>query len=50
MPSVLSDKLFVVSTADDLSQCESALSAGVPVCSTEIILGGILRQDIDINT
>ena len=49
MPSSMSDNVFVVSTPDELAQCDPALSAGIPVCSTEIILGGILRQVLDIN-
>lgn len=39
------DKVVVVTCEEDMSGTVS----DVPLCSTELILGGVLRQEIDID-
>ena len=43
-----SDRVVVISCEEDSSSCETARDAGIPVCSVELILSGILLQQIDI--
>lgn len=44
------DKVIVVSCEEDLSMCRTAMDAGVPVHSTELILGGVLKQKLDLES
>ena len=44
------DKVIIVSCEADLSMCREALDAGVPVHSTELILGGVLKQELDLES
>ena len=44
------DKVVVVSCEEDLGMCRAALDAGVAVHSTELILGGVLRQELDLHS
>ena len=39
--------VVIVTCEEDLSTCRTAMEAGVPVHSTEFILGGVLRQELD---
>lgn len=54
IPSLTPDadgkKVIVVSCEEDLSMCKEAMDAGVPVHSTELILGGVLRQELDLHS
>lgn len=42
------DNVIIVSCEQDLSMCREAIDAGVPVHTTELILGGVLRQELDL--
>ena len=44
------EKVIVVSCEEDLELCRDALAAGVGVHSTELILGGVLRQELDLHS
>ena len=44
------DKVLVVSCEEDLSMCRECYEAGVPVHSTELILGGVLKQQLDLKS
>ena len=44
------EKTVIVTCDDDLSMCKEASEAGIPVCSTEFILGGVLKQELDVNS
>ena len=49
-PSLLpGEKVIVVTCEEDLSMCRAAMEAGVPVHSTELILGGVLRQELELH-
>ena len=43
-----SERAVVIACEEDSLACEAARDAGIPVCSTELLLGGILRQQLDI--
>ena len=50
-PSLLpGEKVIVVTCEGDLSMCKAAMEAGVPVHSTELILGGVLRQELELRS
>ena len=40
--------VLIVASPDDLSMLSTAVEAGMAVHSTEIILGGVLRQELDL--
>ena len=42
--------VLIVASQDDLSMLSGAVEAGVPVHSTELILGGVLRQELDLKS
>jgi len=42
--------VVIVTCEEDLSMCRAAMEAGVPVHSTEFILGGVLRQELDLHS
>ena len=42
--------VIIVASPDDLSMLSAAAEGGMTVHSTELILGGVLRQDIDRTT
>ncbi|XP_030399485.1 mediator of DNA damage checkpoint protein 1 isoform X2 [Gopherus evgoodei] len=48
MPRTYKDKRMVISCPEDLPRCRPALSARLPVASTELILTGILQQAVDL--
>ncbi len=43
------DKVVVVTCEEDVSRTCDGVS-GVPVCSTELILGGVLKQEMNIDS
>ncbi|XP_038226729.1 mediator of DNA damage checkpoint protein 1 isoform X2 [Dermochelys coriacea] len=48
MPRTYKDKRIVISCPEDLPCCRPALSARLPVASTEFLLTGILQQAVDL--
>ncbi|KAG6921958.1 mediator of DNA damage checkpoint 1, partial [Chelydra serpentina] len=48
MPRAYKDKRIIISCPEDLPRCRAALSARLPVASTEFILTGILQQAVDL--
>lgn len=44
------DRVIVISCEQDLSMCKEVLDAGVPVHSSELILSGILKQELDLES
>ena len=48
MPRGKEDKVFVISCEEDRSVCKKPLEDGVPVVSAEVLLTGILRQQLDL--
>ena len=43
-------EVIIVASPDDLSMLSAAVEGGMTVHSTELILGGVLRQEIDLTT
>ena len=43
------ERIIVVACEEDLSICKDAMESGVPVHSTELILGGVLRQELELH-
>jgi len=48
MPRGKEDKVFVISCEEDRNVCKKPLEAGIPVVSAEVLLTGILRQQLDL--
>ncbi|KAM9119239.1 mediator of DNA damage checkpoint protein 1 isoform 2-T2 [Pangshura tecta] len=48
MPRAYKDKRIVIACPEDLPRCRPALSARLPVASTELLLTGILQQALDL--
>ena len=48
MPKTRDDNTIVVSCEKDRSVCLPAIAAAIPVCSAELLLSGILRQELQI--
>ncbi|CAM2101415.1 unnamed protein product [Caretta caretta] len=48
MPRTYKDKRVIISCPEDLPRCRPALSARLPVASTEFLLTGILQQAVDL--
>ena len=44
------ENVLIVTCDDDLHMCKGSMDAGVPVHSTELILGGVLRQELDLHS
>ena len=40
--------VIIVASPDDLSMLSTAVEAGMAIHSTELILGGVLRQELDL--
>ena len=40
--------VIIVASPDDLSMLNTAVEAGMTIHSTELILGGVLRQELDL--
>ena len=43
------EKVIVIACEEDLAMCKDAMESGVPVHSTELILGGVLRQELELH-
>ena len=43
------EKVIVIACEEDLGMCKDAMESGVPVHSTELILGGVLRQELELH-
>ena len=43
------EKVVVIACEEDLALCKDAMESGVPVHSTELILGGVLRQELELH-
>ena len=43
------EKVIVVACEEDLALCKDAMESGVTVHSTELILGGVLRQELKLH-
>ena len=48
LPDHPGEGMLIVASPDDLSMLSTAVKAGVPVHSTELILSGVLRQELDL--
>ena len=48
MPRGKEDRMFVISCKEDKSVCKKPLEAGIPVVSAEVLLTGVLRQQLDL--
>ena len=48
MPRGKEDKVFVISCKEDRGVCKKPLEAGIPVVSAEVLLTGILRQELNL--
>ena len=48
LPHVADECVVIVTCEKDLGLCSDAVNAGVPVHSTELILGGVLRQELNL--
>lgn len=44
------EKVIVVTCDEDLGMCKDVMEAGIPVHSTELILGGVLRQELELHS
>ena len=44
------EKVIIVTCEEDLSMCKDAMDAGIPVHSTEFILGGVLKQELELHS
>ena len=49
-PVTPGENVIIVSCENDLSMCKESMDAGVPVHSAELILGGVLRQELDLKS
>ena len=50
LPHTPGEGVIIVTCEGDLSMCRKAMEAGVPVHSTEVILGGVLKQELDLHS
>ena len=50
LPHTPGEGVIIVTCESDLSMCRTAMEAGVPVHSTELILGGVLKQELDLHS
>jgi len=48
MPRSKDDRVFVISCEEDKSVCKKPLEAGIPVVSAEVLLTGVLRQELNL--
>ena len=48
-PISAGENVLVVSCEEDLELCKEAMETGVKVHSAELILGGVLRQELDLS-
>ena len=50
LPLSPGEGMVIVACEEDVGSCRAAMEAGVPVHSTELILGGVLHQELDLNS
>ncbi len=50
LPTSPEDRVIIVTCEGDMGSCGDALRAGVPAHSTELILGGVLKQELDLHS
>ena len=48
MPRGKEERVFVISCEEDRGVCKKTLGTGIPVVSAEVLLTGILRQQLDL--
>lgn len=48
MPRSRENGVFVISCEDDRSVCRKPMEAGIPVVSAEVLLTGVLRQELSL--
>lgn len=48
MPRSKDERAFVISCEEDKSVCKKPLEAGIPVVSAEVLLTGVLRQELNL--
>ena len=48
MPRSRENGVFVISCEDDKSVCRKPMEAGIPVVSAEVLLTGVLRQELSL--
>ena len=48
MPRGKEERVLVISCEEDRSVCKKPLEAGIPVVSAEVLLTGVLRQQLDL--
>ena len=48
MPRGKEDRVIVISCEEDRGVCKKPLETGIPVVSAEVLLTGILRQQLDL--
>lgn len=48
MPRSKEDRVFVISCNDDRSVCRKPMEAGIPVVSAEVLLTGVLQQELNL--
>lgn len=46
MPHTKEDNVLIISCDDDHDACKQAIASGIPVYSAELLLTGILRQEL----
>ena len=50
LPLSAGEGIVIVACEEDVGSCRAAVEAGVPVHSTELILGGVLHQELDLHS
>ena len=48
MPRTKDDRVFVISCDEDKSVCKKPFEAGIPVVSAEVLLTGVLQQELNL--
>lgn len=48
LPRKFEDRLIVISCDDDAAQCRALVDCGIPVVTSEFLLTGVLRQEVDV--
>ena len=50
LPLSVEEGVLIVACEEDIGSCRAAMEAGVLVHSTELILGGVLHQELDLHS
>jgi hypothetical protein len=48
-PAPRGEKVIVIACEEDLALCKDTMESGAAVHSTELILGGVLRQELELH-